>query len=278
MDVIPTIDTVDYHKDYFFTNLDAFEMDPGNRPSEEDDSTVKKYTKKMLKGEWFFELSPIYVGITTKKIFNGEHRRKAINNAMAKGLKPIICVRFFDDSGDKATLNKKRDALNDGKHWNNDDRVEALISDGNRDFAYLKNFCLDEDHPQLHSIKNKPYYGKGAVILGANYAEFKEAYQTGEWDLSHRDISTAEKRYNEVVRIKKALGYDGEGADYWIYIGQAWYEFSNNKNLMDRVKALPDGIETFYSALRYVSNVGSHKPKVWYGRFVEALEKAERHS
>lgn len=279
VDVIPTIDDVDvFHRDYFFTNLDAFGVDSGNRPSEEDDVIVKKYAKKMLNGEWFFELSPIYVGIHSLNIFNGEHRRKAINLAIDKGLRPIICVRFFDDSGDKKTLDKKRDALNSGKHWNSDDYVKALISAGDKNFIFLDKFCVDEDHPQLHTKKGLPCYNKGAIVLGSTYRGFKEAYLGGSWDVTPDDLATAEKRYGEMVRIKKALGYDDAGQDCWIYIGEAWYQFTTNKGYADRIKRLPNGIESFYDALRFVDNTNSNKTRVWFGRFVEALEKAERHS
>ena len=277
VDVIPTIDTVDFHKDYFFTNLDAFGVDPGNRPSDDTDVTVKKYAKLMQKGEWFFELSPIYVGIKSLNIFNGEHRRKAINIAMEKGLKPLICVRFFDDTDEK-TLEGKRDALNSGRHWNSDDYVKALISEGDKNFIFLDKFCKDKDHPQLHTKKGLPCYNKGAIVLGSTYRGFKDAYLGGSWDISNDDLYTAEKRYQEMVRIKKAVGYDDAGQDCWIYIGEAWYQFSSNVNYMSRVKRLPKGIESFYDALRFVDNTNCNKTKVWFGRFVEALEKAERHA
>ena len=277
VDVIPTIDTVDFHKDYFFTNLDAFGVDPGNRPSEDDEVTVKKYSKKMQKGEWFFELSPIYVGIKSLNIFNGEHRRKAINLAREKGLKPIISVRFFDDT-DKKSLDKKRDALNSGRHWNSDDYVKALIAAGDENFMFLDKFCRDEDHPQLHTKKGLPCYNKGAIVLGSTYRGFKEGYLSGSWDVKPEDFATAEKRYAEMVRIKKVLCYDEAGQDCWIYIGEAWYQFSTSNDYMDRVKRLPKGIESFYDALRYVDNTNCNKTKVWFGRFVEALEKAERHA
>ena len=274
IDYIPSIEEVDYDRDYLFTSLDSFGVDPNNRPSADDDITVKRYAKAMKNGKWFFELSPIYVGIVSRTIFNGENRRKAIN-LIKDEVHPIIHIRFVDDT-EKAK--EKREALNAGRHWNSDDYVEALISSGNKDFKYLKDFCLDEDHPQLHSRNGKPYYNKGAIVLGATYKEFKDAYQNGEWDISHNDIATAEKRYGEMVRIKKALGYDEAGQDCWIYFGEGWYKFSKNKGYMDRIKMLPDGIETFYTSLKYVDNTNSNKTNEWYGRFVEALEKAERHS
>ena len=275
MDYIPSIEEVDFNRDYLFTNLDCFGVDPKNRPSTEDDITVKKYAKLMLEGKWFFELSPIYVGIYNKYVPNGEHRKKAIKLAMEKGLKPIIHVRFFDDSD---RLEEKRAALNAGKHWNSDDYVEAAVSAGNTDFSYLKDFCLDEDHAQLHSVKGKPYYNKGAIALGSTYKDFKDGYLTGEWNITRKDIATSEKRYNEMVRIRKSLGYDTAGQDCWIYIGEAWNEFSKNSGYMERIKRLPDGMETFYGSLKYIDNTNSNKTKEWFGRFVEALEKAERHS
>lgn len=274
IDYIPSIDEVDFTRDYLFSNLDAFGVDPGNRPSADEDVTVKRYAKVMKNGKWFFELSPIYVGITSKRIFNGENRRKAIN-LIKDEVHPIIHVRFVDDT-EKAK--EKREALNAGRHWNSDDYVEALISSGDKDFKYLKDFCLDEDHPQLHSANGRPYYTKGAIIFGTSYKDFKEAYQTGEWSVSHNDIAKAEKRYGEMVRIKKSLGYDDAGQDCWNPIGEAWYQFSKNAGYVDRVKRLPEGIESFYLALKYIDNTNSNKTKEWLGRFVEALEYAEKHA
>lgn len=274
VDVIPSIEEVDFNRDYLFTNLDAFKVDDHNRKSDNDDITVRKYAKAMKSGKWFWELSPIYVGINSMTIFNGEHRRKAFD-LIKDEVHPIVHIRFVDDT---EQAKEKREALNAGKHWNSDDYVEALVSAGNKDFIFLKNFCLDEDHPQLHSRNGKPFYNKGAIVLGTTYKEFKDAYQSGEWGIKHKDIATAEKRYGEMVRIKKALGYDDAGQDCWISIGEAWYTFSKNTGFIDRVKRLPDGIESFYNALKYIDNTNSSKPREWLDRFVEALENAERHS
>jgi hypothetical protein len=273
VNVIPSIEKVDFTRDYFFTNLDYFGVDPGNRPSMESDATVKKYTKMMLKGEWFFELSPIYVGINSLTIFNGEHRRKAIDLAREKGLQPIIHVRFVDD---RENAESKREALNAGKHWNSDDYVEALISAGNEDFKELQKFALDEDHPQLHSIKGKPYYNRAAIAFGSTYKDFKEGYLTGSWNITRSDIRRSEQTYSEMVRIKKALGLSDGGQDFWIYLGEAWKLFRTNQGYWDRLKRLPKGIESFYEALKFTGPMNSYKTKEWLGRYVEALSKAER--
>lgn len=274
INVIPTIETVDYNRDYLFTNLDFFKVSEENRPSEETDATVKKYYKMMADGEWFYELSPIFVGITSMKIENGEHRRKAINLLREKkGIEPIVHIRFFDDTVD---LKEKREALNGGRHWNADDFVEALIQSDHKSFKYLKDFCIDEDHPQLHSVKGKPYYNKGAIVLGLTYQEFKKAYQTGEWDIPYTVSATAEKRYAELVRIKKALRMDEASQDCWIPIAESWFKISTNTALMNRIKDLPDGIEDFYKELTITDNTNTSKQNVWYERMITALENAER--
>lgn len=272
VDVIPTIDTVDFHREYPFTTLDFFGIDSNNRPSEESDITVKKYAKMMLQGEWFPELSTIYVGIHSLNIFNGEHRRKAYRLAKEKGYNPIIWVKFFDDS---QNLKGKREALNGGKHWNCDDYVESLIND-NEDFKFLKEFAINEDHPQLHSAKGKPYYNKAAIVLGTTYKDFKDGYLSGQSPFTNKGIARAEQTYPEMIRIKKALKYDEAGQDCWIYIGEAWQKIMNNKALWDRIKRLPEGVEDFYDALKYIDNTNSNKTSEWYERFVAALERAER--
>lgn len=269
--IIPTIENVDYHREYPFTTLDYFGVDSENRPSEDGDTTVKKYAKMMSQGDWFPELSTIYVGIHSKNIFNGEHRRKAYNLAKEKGYNPIIWVKFFDDS---ENLKGKREALNGGKHWNSDDYVEALINI-NKDFAFLKEFALNEDHPQLHSTKGKPYYNKAAIVFGCSYKDFKNGYLTGQSPFTCKGIARAERTYAELIRIKKRLKYDDAGQDCWIYIGEAWQKFINNEGLMDRIKRLPEGIENFYDALQYIDNTNSNKTNEWYERFINALEKAE---
>lgn len=274
---IPSIEDVDFNRDYLFTNLDCFGVDPENRPSTKEDIIVRRYAKLMLDGKWFYDLSPLYVGINNLFIANGEHRRKAIKLAIEKGIEqPIVHVRFFDDG---TNLKEKREVLNGGKHWNSDDYVEALVSAGNSDFIFLRDFCLDEDHPQLHSTKGKPYYNKGAIVLGSTYKEFKDAYLSGIWGIKHQDIAVSEKRYTEMVRIKKALKYDAAGQDCWIYIGEAWNEFSKaNSEYASRIKNLPDGIESFYDALKYIDNTNSNKPSEWLERFVKALDYAEKHA
>ena len=272
VDYIPTIEEVDFHKDYPFTTLDFFGVDSGNRPSADTDTTVKKYAKQMIQGEWFPDLSLIYVGINSLNIFNGEHRRKAINLAKEKGYEGIIWVRFFDD---RDNLDGKREALNGGKHWNCDDYVESLIHD-NRDFAFLKEFAVNEDHPQLHSVKGKPYYNKAAIVLGATYKEFKEGYLSGQSPFTNKGIARAEQTYSEMIRIKKALKYDEAGQDCWINIGEAWQKIINNKGLWERIKRLPEGVEDFYDALKYVDNTNSNKTTEWYERFIAALERIEK--
>jgi hypothetical protein len=274
INTIPTLDSVDFDRDYLFTNLDMFKVSETNRPSEETDATVKKYYKMMADGEWFYELSPIWVGITSLKIENGENRRKAINLLREKkGIEPIIHIRFFDDTID---LKPKREALNGGRHWNSDDYVEALIQAGNKSFTYLKQFCIDEDHPQLHSVKGKPYYNKGAIVLGLKYQEFKKAYQTGEWDIPYNVSATAEKRYSELVRIKKAFRMDEASQDCWIPIGESWFKISNNPSFMNRIKSLNDGIEDFYKELTIIDNTNTSKASEWEKRMIMAIENAER--
>lgn len=275
IDYIPSIEEVDFHRDYPFTNLDMFGVDKKNRPSHEKDALVKQYAKEMINGNWFFDLTPIYVGINSLTIPEGEHRRKAIKLAMEKGINPIIWVRFFDDS---EKLEEKRQALNGGKHWNCDDYCNAHVQAGIKPFSFLYDFCLDENHPQLHSKKGKPYYNKGAIVLGETYNGFKEAYESGEWEIPNKKIQFSEKTYTEMVRIKKSLGYDKAGQDCWIYIGEAWNKLNKNNDFVTRIKNLPEGIEDFYNALKHIDNTNSNKPNVWHNRFIEALEYAERHS
>jgi hypothetical protein len=272
VDTIPSIDEVDFHREYPFTTLDFFGVDKCNRPSEESDSTVKKYAKLMLSGEWFPELSTIYVGIHSLNIFNGEHRRKAYRVAKEKGYNPVIWVKFFDDS---QYLKGKREALNGGKHWNCDDYVESLIND-NKDFKFLKEFAINEDHPQLHSAKGKPYYNKAAIVLGVTYKEFKDGYLSGQSPFTNNGIARGEQTYSEMIRIKKILKYDEAGQDCWIYIGEAWHKFINNNNYWERIKRLPEGIEDFYDALKYINNTNSNKTIEWFNRFEYALKRAER--
>lgn len=275
INVIPTIENVDFNRDYLFTDLDCFKVSPNNRPSDFKDSTVKKYYKMMKNGEWFFEISPIYVGISNLMIENGEHRRKAVKMMNNDGFKPIVHIRFFDDT-DPEKLKKYREALNGGKHWNADDYVEALVESGVEEFVFLKEFCTDPDHPQLNNGKNKKFYNKGAIVLGATYPEFKKAYMSGKWNIPKKDIASAERRYCEIVRIKKALKLDETSQDCWIPIAEAWYEISNDAELMLRIKNLPEGIESFYESLKYSDNGNDSKTIVWYQRFIEAIKRAER--
>ena len=269
INVIPTIDTVDFHREYPFTTLDYFPVDESNRTSE----AYKSYAKKMVKGEWFEDCSTIQVSIHTKKILNGENRRKAYNLAKEKGYNPIIWVKFIDDS---EKPKEKREALNSGKHWNCDDKCNSLVSEGNEDYIFLKNFATNEDHPQLHSAKGKPNWNKAAIVLGVSYSDFKDGCNNRVSHFTREGIRRAEQTYSEMVRIKKALKYDSAGQDCWGAFGEAWLKIVNNNVMWSRIKNLPEGIEDFYDALKYVDNTNSNKPLEWYERFVFAIEKAER--
>ena len=227
----------------------------------------------MLRGEWFEDCSTIYVSIHTKKILNGEHRRKAYNIAKRKGYNKPIWVKFIDDS---ECPTEKREALNSGKHWNCDDCCNSLVSEGNKDYIYLKNFAINDDHPQLHSSKGKPNWNKAAIVFGVTYKEFKDGYKKRISNFTNDGIGRAERTYQEMIRIKKALKYDEAGQDCWINFGEAWQMIVNNNVMWNRIKSLPEGIEDFYNALKYVDNTNSNKTSEWYKRFVFAIEKAEK--
>lgn len=277
INTVPSIEEVDYLRDYLFTGdqLEQFKVDPNNRPSEIDDATVKKYSKIMLNGDWFFELAPIYVGIKSMTIFNGEHRRKAIVRSMEKDskFKPVVHVRFVDDS---VRASDKRDALNAGKHWNSDDYVEAQISGGNGLFALLKEFALDEDHPHLHSKRGKPFYNKSAICFGSTYSEFKDGYETGDWKVNKKFVDRREQTYGEMARIRKAVFPEPISHDFWLNFGDAWKTFRYNEAVSSRILRLPEGIESFFDALGRLGPLNSYKVGDWTKRFSDALYEAEK--
>ena len=287
VNIIPTPETVDFHRDYAFTDLSFFKNDAFNRDSTTNDGTVKRYKKMMLNGEWVFEISPIWVGINTHTIANGFHRKLAYDEARAEGLDEVMYVRFFDDSKPEKRANLIK-AFNSAKAWRVDAWCESRVAQGDPNFSFLKRFALDEDHPQLHGKSNNPYWNKAAIVLGLGYSGFKAAYETGAWNLEHDTVKNAEKTYEEMVRIKRSLRLDLTSQDEWITWGEAWIELKNDKNFQRDIKNLPNGIEDFYDALKFVDNTcvefdpktgkKIQKKKVWKCRFKEALAKAERHT
>lgn len=267
--VIPNLSTVDYDKIYHFSSLDQFKKSDLNRES--NVAKIKEYAKLMKEGKWMFELSPIYVGIGSMEILNGETRRNAINLAKSKGVEiNDISVIFVDDFPES----RKKDvveALNATKHWQIDDYISCWITQNVTSFKYLKDFCTDEDHPKLHS-KNRANYGKGALLFGQTYQGFKKTYKNGNFTISEKDKKLAESRYEQIVRIIKALAFDASD-DYWIPIAEAWYKVSSNKNNIERIKNLPDGFETFYNGLyeKYALK-GSNNTDEWVRRFIEVIQ------
>lgn len=266
---IPTINTVDYDHIYHYDNLDYFGVSELNRNSNSE--KVKEYGKKMLKGDWLFEISFIYVGISSLEILNGEHRRKAIDYAKSKGAEiNDIRVIFVDDT-QECHKTQIMDALNSNKHWQIDDYISSWINQGIESYQYLKDFCFDEDHSKLHS-KNRANYGKGALLFGQTYNKFKETYHTKDFYITEKDKKLAESRYEQIVRIIKALCFDSSD-DYWIPIAESWFKISGDKQLMNTIKELPEGFETFYDKLyqRYKLQ-GTNSRKKWYNRFIETIQ------
>lgn len=265
---IPTRETVNFNTIYHFDSIDYFNNSIDNRDSTA--SRIELYAKKMLNGEWMFELSPIFVGITRMEIMNGQTRVNAIKKALEMGATiDDISVIFVDDS-DPYKRDKQVDALNFAKSWDINDYISKWIKKGKKSFITLHNLCMDEDHPKLHKV-NEACYAKAAYLLGQSYNGFKNTYQEGDWEISQEDLDRFEERYYQVVRIIKALEFD-TSKDYWKEIAQAWYKVSNNQSAMEAISKLNNGFETFYKRLnQHYKLKGTETLKVWVKRFYACI-------
>ena len=277
VNIFPKIDQIDYHREYPFDNPNLLINHPMNRPIFEGDIHVKQILKLMMSDGWIECLQPIYVGSETHFIYNGGHTNEARKKFIeSTGMSPVFYVKFVDDSNLSDEEKKKLiQALNWGKPWHCDDYCNALIADGNEDFICLKEFCLDEDRPYLHTDKGKPHFSKGAVAFGTTNTEFKKAYQTGKWRLTHQMIQSAPERYYRLTRIRKALGLDKAGHDFWLNIGEGWINFER-EGYIPRLNALPNRFETFCETLALSGTMNSYKKDDWLNKFVETLKRAEK--
>lgn len=273
-DLSNVLANVDYDRDYWFDTdtVLSFKESKDNRPSKDDEDAVKAYAKLMRAGKWVFSLSPIYVGVSTKAILNGEHRRKAIRLALAKGaIIPAVKIKFVDDK-DERTRKQVVNILNSGKALRCADCCEREVKEGNKDFIELKKFCLNTDHPRLHTKGIN--WNLGGVLVCGNYKAFKAGYQNGDWEVSKKQWDRAEQTYNEVYRIRKALRLEDAGQDCWQYICEAWHRIINDRECWQEIQKLPNGIEDFYEELKSCDNTNSNKPQEWYNRLVGCINNA----
>ena len=272
---VPSINDVDYHHLYKFNDFSLFKNSIENRPTTKSDGTfrakVYEYYRLIKKGEWDFDATHLDVSIHTKEILNGGTRFAAMKMAMEKGIEiPYFLVRFTnDDTPEKTT--RLIWILNNNSHWQIDDHINTWVEQGIESYTYLKKFCFDKAHSMLHS-KNRANYGKGALIFGQTYNQFKETYKKSDWVITDKDKKMAEARYEQIVRIIKSLCFDSSD-DYWIPIAEAWYKITSEKSNLDKLKSLSDGYETFYEYLYdNYKLMGTNKTKEWLSRFGKAIQ------
>lgn len=275
LNYLPTINDVDFYHLYKFNDFSLFKNSIENRPTKKSDDAyrtkVYEYYREIKKGKWDFDATHLDISIHTKEILNGGTRFDAMKMAIEKGIEiPYFLVRFTDDDTPEKTKRLIK-ILNNNSHWQIDDFINTWVAQGIESYSYLKKFCKDEAHSLLHS-KNRANYGKGALIFGQTYNQFKETYKTPDWTITDKDKKMAEARYEQIVRIIKALCFDSSD-DYWIPIAEAWYKITSDKSNLEKLKSLSDGYETFYDYLNdNYKLMGTNKTKEWLSRFGKAIQ------
>lgn len=270
----------DQDKIYRYTDVSGLTFHPKNR--EIDQRNVKQFKQMMLNGEYDTEKSVITVDYATKQIYDGQHRVEAYKQAKKEGYNQDIRVMYIEAPETLEAQRKLINDLNNGKHWNINDRIHSFIDDDN-DLRKLEKFCLS--HPRLYKEKkngkNKgertAFMRRGAAVITGDPTYYKRTLYDGTFRPSKEDWADAENIYNEVMGILKATRLDNQ-SDIPALEGiiNGWYSIHNDTKLSKKINALPKKVKTLYEFMDPDTMDVRHttSKEQWRDRFKAAVENA----
>ena len=280
INVIPTIDTVDYNKIYLFTDLSVFGYHPNNRSIKPE--LVKKYKKSMLNGASEALIGVMIVDIKTLQIYDAQHRGKAYTEAQQEGYSKPFRVMFIEAPDDVDEQIKLINQLNDGCHWNIKDNIHSHM-DGDNDLRKLYEFCINHEwlYKETKRGKNKgkrePFMRRGAAIVTGNPRFYKTSLKNGTFKCDKIEWDEAEDVYSEVMEILKALRLNNQ-TDIPALEGiiNGWYAVRNSKKCYRQIEKLPNGLNNVYEYMSPEKMDTRHttSPSIWEDRFKSAVENA----
>lgn len=226
VDVVPTKETVDYDRIYYFTKDPHFGRFRADRALKK--GHVREIKKQIEEGKYKSKyIAPVRVDINTLKTTDGKHRYEAFKLAWEFGSTEPMRVMFEDLPEDEREALDVMVAVNANQEtWKTLDYEDRLKKEENKAMINIVGFALT--HPLCCKTKKngeqKPYSRYTyAFLFGRNITK---DVKKGQVCLTKEQINFAEKIYKEVKALVEALRY--EMNNWFESFVQAWYDIRLN--------------------------------------------------
>lgn len=276
--VLPTKDTVDYTRIYFYNDSrlsEKFRLIKGNR--EPNKSHINEIKRSIMNEPYnSLYIAPIRVDINTFNVLDGQHRLLSFRKAWADGCDEPLKVIFEDAPiHQNETLDVIVAINTTQKNWGikayehrlreiGDDAVKKMDEFGKS--HYLQFTKSGEPKPN-------PRYTY-ALLFGKNVTkEIKD----GTISLTEEDILFGDKIHKEVSQMKDVLLYEVNGVSWLESFTCAWWSIRKNDFIYNEIlekigvdnfiKTLPE----FFDGYQYAT-----RKTEWETRFRTAIGEMKR--
>ena len=276
VDVVPTIENVDYNRIYCFRNDPKFGFFKANRDFSK--KHIKDIDKAIENGTYKAKyIAPIRVDINTLNVIDGQHRYEAFKKAWKSGSDEIMKVIFEDlPEDEKEKLNVIIDINSSTSNWSIDAYQKKLIEEGNKHILNIEEF--GKTHALCQKVNRKgevtgyfPRYVY-AIVMGRNLSN---DVKNGTIRVTDSDIEFGEQMYYEMDRLVNALGY--EINSWFESFAFAWHNIRKNDKansaLIDElgIDVICQNIKSYFEGWQVVT-----RKTDWENRFRTAIWEIKR--
>ena len=276
VDVVPTIENVDYNRIYCFRNDPKFGFFKANRDFSK--KHIKDIDKAIENGTYKAKyIAPIRVDINTLNVIDGQHRYEAFKKAWKSGSDEIMKVIFEDlPEDEKEKLNVIIDINSSTSNWSIDAYQKKLIEEGNKHILNIEEF--GKTHALCQKVNRKgevtgyfPRYVY-AIVMGRNLSN---DVKNGTIRVTDSDIEFGEQMYYELDRLVNALGY--EINSWFESFAFAWHNIRKNDKansaLIDElgIDVICQNIKSYFEGWQVVT-----RKTDWENRFRTAIWEIKR--
>ena len=276
VDVVPTIENVDYNRIYCFRNDPNFGFFKANRDFSK--KHIKDIDKAIENGTYKAKyIAPIRVDINTLNVIDGQHRYEAFKKAWKSGSDEIMKVIFEDlPEDEKEKLNVIIDINSSTSNWSIDAYQKKLIEEGNKHILNIEEF--GKTHALCQKVNKKgevigyfPRYVY-AIVMGRNLSN---DVKNGTIRVTDSDIEFGEQMYYELDRLVDALGY--EINSWFESFAFAWHNIRKNDKansaLIDElgIDVICQNIKSYFEGWQVVT-----RKTDWENRFRTAIWEIKR--
>lgn len=270
LNVIPTVDNVDYNRIYEYSDSEIvkkFNITPLNRKVSQ--KRVKQLAIAYQNKAGY--IPPIIVDIRTLTIGEGQHRRSGWLESPTN-LRKNLQVIYVNCETEKDLIDWIITINNKGKSWQTRDYYYSLLADNNPYVKIMDTFIHENNHSLLLTKRGIPQIRYALAMFNVNESSLKNR----RIQLGREAEDNAEIMYRD---FEKMFGILGWNSSPWIeYLLKVWYSIRIEKKddiLYNRLDTV--GIDNFISKIkimcdRYGINPSS-KTNEWRKFFHEAIDE-----